>query len=276
MKTNEIAKRGGTKVFTTEYASITEVVNHVGAAERNKKVWVSESDQSSDTGDKSFTMTKNYGEALHLLKNGWEEGSKKLTHKLKISNKRDTETVKRAVYDVVGFQASVPRYLQGIPTNMVNKRSVKQKAKVVTLVKSIAYHGGVSANQILEDSTKFIQIIQEIEKQGVRVNVHVALFSSCGREQLAIRIPVKKASERLNISKMSFPLLHPSFLRRIMFRAFEVDQRLTNSSWKYGYGRPGDEYQFKTILAKNEYFIPVLINEYQAANIINNVQESKK
>jgi hypothetical protein len=262
-------------VKVTEYTSITEMVNEVGAAPTGKVFQNREatSGLASKKGTKSFTGTESYEEALDLLKNGWSEGAKKLTHELKVSNKKNQDVIKRAVFDVVGFQASVPRYLQGIPTNMVNKKTFKQKAKVVTLVKSISYHAGISTKQIMDDSVKFLQIIQEIEKQGIRVNVHVSWAATVGNEQFALRLPIKKANERFNISKMSFPLLHPSFLRRIVFRALETEPTITSSKWLSGYGKPGQKKEFEKIIGKNEYFVPVLIDESTAANIVNGVSE---
>jgi hypothetical protein len=194
---------------------------------------------------------------------------------LKVSNRKNQDIIKRAVFDIVGFQASVPRYLQGIPTNMINKKTFKQKAKVVTLVKSVSYHAGITTEEIMDDSVKFLQIIQEIEKQGIRVNVHVAWagVTHNNDDTLAIRLPIKKASERFNISKMSFALLHPSFLRRIVFRALETDPSIKSNGWLAGYGRPGRKEQFEKIIGKNEYFVPVLVDEKKAADIVNGISE---
>jgi hypothetical protein len=223
---------------------------------------------SSNTGTKSFTLTDNYYEAERLLLSGWSQGAEKLTKSLKIANTQaSSKEVKKTVYDIVGFQASVPRYLQGVPTNMINKKVVKKKQNVVTLVKAITYLGSVSADQIMSDSVKFIQIVQAIEAKGIRVNIDVFFHSVKNGEEMMMRLPIKKASERLNISKMSFPLLHPSFLRRIIFRAMETEMRVKNS-W-YGYGTVGSKQQVEPLLKENEYFIPVLISQKEMENIIN-------
>jgi hypothetical protein len=263
-------------VNVTEFSSITEMVNEVGASQTNMASFGSRlNNLASKKGTEHFTGTKNYEEALDLLKNGWSEGAKKLTHSLKVSNKKNQDVIKRAVFDVVGFQASVPRYLQGIPTNMVNKKTFKQKAKVVTLVKSISYHSGITTEEILEDSTKFLQIVQEIEKQGIRVNVHVAWAGVTinGNESFALRLPIKKANERFNVSKMSFPLMHSSFLRRIVFRAIETEPTLKSRQWTSGYGKPGQKKEFEKIINKNEYFIPVLVSEHEATKVVNGISE---
>src|SRR5690606_28814273 len=132
-----------------------------------------------------------------------------------------TREIKKTVYDIVGFQASVPRYLQGLPTSMVNKRNVKVKQKSVSLYKSISYSVRIKAEEILEDSVKFLQIVQEIEKQGIRVNVYTVFHSKIPKEEIFITTKIKSANERLNLSKLAYPLMHPSFLRRTTFRTME-------------------------------------------------------
>lgn len=261
------------QIWIKTFEGISDMVKHVNETEINKDAFKK---LDSVNGSKNFTLTNNYEEAKSLLQNGWAQGAEKLTKQLKIeSNKVQSREVKRAVYDIVGFQASVPRYLQGIPTNMINKKSVKQKAKVVTLIKDICYFGHVKADKIMEDSVKFIQIVQAIEAAGVRVNVEVFFHSVNDNEEIHIRLPIKKASERLNLSKMSFPLMHPSFLRRMIFRAMETETRCKRTDWCFGYGRPGRKEETAPLKKANEYFIPVLINMDQATDILNQVIATK-
>lgn len=221
----------------------------------NKKpvIKMFEGKQQSISGSKNFTMTESFEEAMSLLNAGWDAGTVRLNNALKVANKANASEVKKAVFDIVGFQASVPRYLQGIPTNMVNKRNVKQKQRIVTLNKSISYSAAVKAETILKESVAFMQIVQEIEKQGIRCNVNVVFKSNEPDEEIFIKTRIKNASERLNLSKMSFPLLHPSFLRRIMFRTFEVNEKIKSPAWVHGYGRPGTHDDIKKYLGKDEY-----------------------
>jgi hypothetical protein len=259
---------GRKTIYTRTFENISELLYWTSLDQQNTKAFGT-GKCSSETGDPYFTGTKNYMEANELLKNGWDQGAKDLNTKLKIANMSNhTKDVQRAVNDIVGFQVNVPRYLQGVPTNMINKRSVKQKQKIITLVKSISYSGGVDKSRIMEDSVKFLQLVQEIEKQGIRVNIDVCLGSEVGNEQALFRVRIKKANERLNISKMSFPLVHPSFLRRILFKVMENETRFKNY-WGSGYGRPIDRADYKNILDKTEHFIPVLVSKDEMLNIVN-------
>lgn len=253
-----------TKLIQKDFNSITDLVKYCERGIVNRKIF---NQQSSISGDYSFTMTHTYDEAQKLLLTGWDDGAKQLTTSLNIANaKMQNREVKRAIHDIVGFQASVPRYLQGIPTNMVNQKNVKQKQKIVTLVKSIAYSSRITANEILDDSVKFLQIVQAVEKKGIRVNVYVAWHSAEGREEVLYRTKIKSSGERLNISKMSFPLLHPSFLRRIMFKTLESDLDIQSTSWAGRYGMP--QHDTQRLLKKDEYLIPVMISNKDALNIV--------
>lgn len=219
----------------------------------------------SKENNEYFTGTKSFNEALDLLKNGWDEMAKKVEKlaQLKLKDIGVKNQIK-TYYDVVGFQPSVPRYLQGIPTNMVNKKNVKQKVKVLTLLKNIEYPGNTSIEDIINNSIKAFQIIRALEAKGIRINLEVFSYVKVRdySEEVIVRVKIKDANERLNISKMVFPLIHPSMLRRIMFRELEVEPEINSYGWRDGYGIPitkPEEVQKK--LKSNEYCLPSFIND---------------
>lgn len=272
------------KLFVYEFESISEVIKFVETKEINRKSFEGGKVTSDIRGEmaKYFTRTKSLPHAKQLLVSGHTVSAKQLTQKLNIKNAQTSEKEKKQlVYDVVGFQASVPRYLQGIPTNMISKKVVNVKQKVINLNKSIAYSASVSVQKIEDDSVEFLQLIQLLERQGFRVNAYVTLISKVYSEIVCYKVKVKSASERLNISKMSFPLTHPSFLRRIMFAVIERDERLTNN-WYSGYGSPQDNTNnlisdAMNILKKRsqtkeeQIYIRTLLSKEQKEQIISNL-----
>jgi hypothetical protein len=185
-----------------------------------------------------------------------------------IANEVQPKTTQRSKYDVVGFQASVPRYLQGIPTNMINKKPVVQKQKVITIVKHVSYLGDVSQEEIVENSIKALQIVKKVEAQGYRVNLDVVRPTEKDGEILFTRVRIKSANERMNISKVAFPLVHPSMLRRLFFRFTEVVPDITAKGWVYSYGVTiYDRNKVKSFLKDGEYYIH---------NFIDNVDDEIK
>jgi hypothetical protein len=218
----------------------------------------------SNTYEKGFNQTQNFSEALELLKNGWEDMSKKLTQQIKLkASEIQTKKVNRMSYDVAGFQASVPRYLQGIPTSMINKKQVVQKQKVITIVKHTGYLGNVSAETIVENSLKALQIVKQVEALGYRVNLDVISPANTYSGETAIcRVRIKSAAERLNVSKIAFPLVHPDMLRRMVFRFREVNPDLKDTYWAGSYGSTiYDKAKVRGYLRDTDYYLHNFIGD---------------
>lgn len=218
---------------------------------------------SSRTGKGSFNKTHDFAEALDLLKYGWEDMAKKIEANLKlIASEVTPGTKQRAEYSVAGFQASVPRYLQGLPTSMINKKSVPVKQKVITIVKHIGYSGDTLPETIMENSLKALQIVKKIEAQGYRVNLDIlSPVESSGGEIAVCRVRVKSAAERMNIAKVAFPLVHPDMLRRMIFRFREVTPELKDRQWT-SYGRTiQDPREVKKYMADGEYYLSNFIDD---------------
>ena len=261
----------GKQVEVINYKSIEEFNNYIcntpiNNAFRWKKL-------SSNEGDYSFTKTKSFDEASELMKNGWDDMANKITQRLKAIEK-DVQpmTRRKTVYDVAGFQCSVPRYLNGMPNSMIRTKNVVEKQKVVTIVKSIDYSGATSTDTMIEESIKALQIVKKLEAQGIRANLDVAIgtFSKTG---FLVRIRVKNAADRMNISKLAFLMVHPSMLRRMLFRWIEVYPKITDE-FTSGYGRPATTEQMRESMKDSEYLIPAKINVDM--NEINNLEDVER
>lgn len=264
----------GERTYITHFDSISDLVSYCKSKSDLDANSIFKELSSQVAGNTDFSGTYRFDDALKLITSGWTSGSEELTKALNIANKKkESKEVSRMIYDIVGFQASVPRYLQGVPQNMMNKRTVKQTKRTVTLIKSISYSARIRPKQILDDSVKFLQLVQAIEKQGIGVNIYTHFQSYERFEQIKITTKIKSSSERLNISKISFPLLHPAFLRRLMFKVIECESRLTERYFYPGYGIPASHSQSLEGIdkKKGEYFIPVMVSDYEVKRIVNEV-----
>lgn len=227
---------------------------------------------ASVTGTERFTKTHDFEEAVQLFKNGWSDMASNLVQKLKIIENKTQPTMKpRTSLGVCGYQAVVPLYLNGVPTNMVNKKMVPVKQKVITINKSIDYHAGVKSDQIIEESIKAMQIIKKLEAQGYRCNLNIVLGATAGyredNRQFVVKIRIKSANEKLNVSKLAFPLVHPSMLRRLFFRFVEVYPNVT-SDFVGGYGKPATSSELRETF-EGEYLLPNFIkNDVDKINTI--------
>lgn len=247
----------GTGTYVREFSSLNDFETYITNTPLNETFrWAN---LASVSGSEEFTGTHSYEQAVEMFKNGWQSKAEELTKKLKvIQNQVIDAQVQKVLFDVVGFQASVPRYLQGIPTNMVNKKLVPIKQKIVTINKDISYNCGITTEQIVEASIQTLQLVKRIEAQGIRVNLNLIWGVKASGSNELVKIRLKSANERVNISKLAFPLVHPSMLRRLCFRYLEVAPTVKHD-YLYGYGSPMDGSQLKTY-CKDEYVLPRLFD----------------
>lgn len=250
---------GKTTTYIREFDSLNNFYEYITTTPLNDTFCWKKGGLSSTQGSKQFTGTESFEEAVNLFKDGWDDMAKKLTKKLKVqTNCSATSQVQKTVYDIVGFQCSVPRYLQGIPTNMVNKRLTPVKQKVVTLNKDFSYNAMTTTEDIIEASIQTMQVVKKVEAQGVRVNLNIIFGIAAGNTREVVKIRIKSANERANVSKLAFPLVHPSMFRRLCFRYIEVAPTITDS-YSFGYGKPLDGSQLKQY-CKDEYVLPRLFD----------------
>lgn len=240
------------KTMVREYDSIGEFTDAIHNTPLNEVFRWEKLSSANSSG--RWAGTSSYPEAEELLKHGADDLAKKIERSLQLkSTEIGTKPTQRSIYDVAGYQASVPRYLQGIPTSMVNSKKVPQKQPVITLNKSMNYAAWWSADEIIEESTKALVIIKKIELSGTRVNLNLCFVSEVDGQSVGLKIRVKNASERMNVSKMAFLLAHPAMLRRIIFRWLETNPDVTSKKYASGYGRPGN---IANLAAGKEYTLP--------------------
>lgn len=238
-----------------EFESLLDFYHYIDNAPYNSAFTSSSYKASQKKDGKNWSGTETYREAIELFKNGWTTGAQDLTRKLKVAETdKQVQTVAKNVLSMCGYQAIVPLYLQGVPNNMVNKKLVPVKQKVITINKALSASAAVSSRTLMNESIKCFQIIKKIESTGVRVNLN--LMISTGHVMVKIRL--KSSSEKLNISKLAFPLVHVAMFRRLYFKFVEVYPTIPRS-YTFGYGRVPSEDEFRRACEKNEILLPTLL-----------------
>lgn len=205
-----------------------------------------------------------YDEARTLLVEGWTVESEKLSAMLKVADSKAKPNMSRSFgVGVVGFAPIVPLALAGVPQNMITQIKKIGRDKVITVNKSISYNCGVSTSTIEEESVKALAIVRRLERCGYAVNLNIVWgVSSQGHgngTRYLWKVRVKNANERLNLSKMSFAMVNPAFLRRIMFNVLEKWEGVPYSFYD-GYGRPIPDTMLESFCGK-EVTLPAFISE---------------
>ena len=251
-------------VYKHTYKSINELINYIHTHEVCEEVY-KQIGKPNSLKVGGFSGTNTYEEAEGLLLHGWEEGTKKLKDKLEKVKVNNYKNKTKNIYSPVGYQCSVPRYLQGMPDSMVNKISVKQKNKVITLNKSFAYNCRFKQEQIIDESVKVLCLVNRLESEGYRVKLNIVLITEYKSDYFVTKTCIKQSSQRLNLKQIAFPLVHPAMLRRIMFAILErYEECAKQNGYYFGYGRAVNE---KEYCEKGEYFIPAQVEEQEITDI---------
>lgn len=230
---------GGKNSYIDFFGSLNEFYDYICNTPFNSAFrWAEHESVETSAHKTRWTQTESFDDAVLLMKRGWSDMAQKLVNKLKVLDKKtEMVTKRRSVNSVAGFHPVVPLYLAGVPTSMVSYKMVPVKQKVVNITKLFNYSSGISSETIINESIKVLQVVRKLEAQGYSVNVNVAFGSSKDGRNIAVSIRIKNANERLNISKLAFPMVHPSMLRRLMLRYIEVTPNATKGYTK-GYGYP--------------------------------------
>lgn len=249
------------RVTTVEFNSLREFYDYICSTPLNDVFrWVPISSSETGWSAKRWTQTESFEEASELFKKGWSEMSEKLVQRLKAEESKIEPALQaKNTLGVQGYHPVVPLYLMGIPANMVRKEMKPVKQKVITLNKSVNYNGATSSTRIVEESIKALMLIKKLEAQNYRCNLNLVMGSQTSTRSFVIKIRVKSANEKLNVSKLSFPLVHPSMLRRLLFRFIEV-HHLTTPEFVSGYGRP-TECDTMRKATPGEYYLPPFIRK---------------
>lgn len=224
--------------YIHEFSSIGQFYDYICKTPLNNTFrWKTLSSSKTSESKYTFTGTHSFEEASDLLRNGWDDMAQKLNTKLVAECKIAPTMKRKQVLGVAGYQPVVALYLAGVPTNMVNTQLVQVKSKIVNITKSVNYNCGVDTDTIIKESIKAMQVVKQLESQGYRVNLSIALGTNADGRNVISKVCIKRANEKLNVSKLAFPMVHPSMLRRLFFRFIETCPDVT-SGYAYGYGSP--------------------------------------
>ncbi len=185
----------------------------------------------------NFCVTDSLEECLKLAKYGWENGTVEIIKNLKTISNLGNDKSYVQKYDVVGGQACVARYLQGVPTNMINRKTVEKKAKILNIYTTFTSGSTISKDELLEANTKMIKIIKTLENNGYRCNLYSVKYNMDKKhkhQKCAMRLKLKSSTEKLNIKKIAFFIANPDYIRRLFFRLIELHPDLKKEFTYYG------------------------------------------
>lgn len=234
------------KIMEYQFGSIQEFIDYLDDTPINSYIW-DRNDLASEDQDFVFYQTTSLEEAKNFCKYGYHENFDKLVElKLALEKYIKLTHKKNQQYNFyVGYAPNVKAYLEGNPLSMYNKQ--KPHRKHIDIYYNSAILSTVPTNEIFNRGAITLSLVEILESLGFSVNLNIFTMSSAGDQIHYAKFNLKKAGERLNIQKLYFPLCHPSFLRRLVFRLREETPDI-NRYWLNGYGSTCDNRTIRRII----------------------------
>jgi hypothetical protein len=201
---------------------------------------------ASRKGDREFTHTDTFDEAVNLALYGWPQGVEAYNAAQEYLNLRWRKGVARkTVLKTQGHAPSIPHFVAGDAQHMETyERAPSDWHKRLNLIVPTVIPGAITADQIIAYGITVTRIIDECEASGCPTGVQILFKLDLSRgHRLSVLVNLKNEEAQLPVSMLLFALAHPSTLRRLYFAIYE---RLPMNNFdassildsSYGYVRP--------------------------------------
>lgn len=229
------------ELIREDFGSFKDLMTTLEARPNNKFM---RHEDSSRSGDKSFTGTSSWEEAVHLLKNGYpdhlDEIKKALNKSKKLTSKMYSKMPRPVPENhVFGFIPNVPNALRGLPQSMINIERKPQKRKTLSILYSIGGPCWRNTSDFIDAGVALVSAINIIEASGIRTRLQLGFMAATEPYFDEIVFPtvrLKDFGEPFSLQKICFPLIHPSMFRRIGFKYLETCP-FCKCDYSGGYGR---------------------------------------
>lgn len=198
---------------------------------------------SSKSGDYSFTGSNSYEEAVTLFREGYKEILPKIMSKMKKMEKdlsSDFQFTKkiRPQNSIEGVVPNVPNAILGLPQSMIDMKRFPQKQKTLNIIYEMGANCGTDKELFIDAGVVLLTVIKILETRRISVKLTLGFMAGTADKQGNFpTVDLKDYGQRLDLQKLCFPLAHPSMFRRIGFKWLETNPDITDGSFAFGYGR---------------------------------------
>jgi hypothetical protein len=170
---------------------------------------------------------------------------------------------------VVGYVPNISAYMAGSPRCMMQRtRVTRTSSKVINVLYNCAFPWSASKKEIIEQGVKVLEFVNESERKGYRVNLYASVFADRENEAVGMMVRIKSSEQALDLLKIAYPIINPSFLRRHYFRFLEVEKEISNKHWVFSYGRPVKYWvEVKDILKDSRMKIDYYFNSFEMVEV---------
>jgi hypothetical protein len=248
-----MAKR---KVVYENFKSISELLKIMDERPVRNQAFKNKDDLASQAvtpGDRPWSGTIDYHEAMEIMKTGYKDPLEKMKKAILKIGQKEKASRPKLKNDFVGFVPHVPHTLMGLPMTMINKENQVHKANTIHLFYSISTASKIKPDQMITGGINFISLVNSLEKQGYQVKIDIISSFATDKTLSSFSVNVKEYGQKLSLLKLTFPLVHPSMLRRIAFKWLETNLILKDTNFTRGYGTPLSHLMDYDVMKESNY-----------------------
>lgn len=169
-----------------------------------------------------FNGYTSFDEACRMAANGWDAVAAEV--QAAVSYAGDVPEL-APVWDVAGDEVDIPRYLDGIPENMVSYPYQPARRPVVTVYVPVSFSWQNDAEQVKRFGLAVVGGIEALRLSGHTVRVVGILTSGGDTDSTPVRIDtIDLADTRYayDATQLMFAIAHPSMFRQVGFRVVDT------------------------------------------------------
>jgi hypothetical protein len=243
-------------LYSKEYQSLSQMIDDVTFGE---SPLVDNLRSSRKKGSPEWYGTDSFETAQHLATFGWEEGFRKIKQIVPIVKEKFDLLIPKQDYgeetahDVSGGAVDIGQFLGGNPACMTTFRPNFEEIKQGDILQRIyingGYHAGIEAQTVFNRAACLIAMVDSLEVFGFRMEINVIDVSYANNAICYIMTTIKGFDEHTDMDKLAFSVGNASFLRRMIFSAFELAPQKIIEQFGFsesgGYGKPYNYYPAK-------------------------------
>ncbi len=220
---------------------------------------------SSITGDYSFTGTKNMAEAIELAEAGWADGTdkiRKVAESIEVPQDNTNDSHRIVVkHNLAGEEPDIGLFVQGQPEHMIEFYDTQQTVgKIINLFVAVSQGWKVEKACIVNRGATILAAIEALQTRGYSLGLYAVEQTFGDSSSLfSYSIPLIEPGQITNIDTIGFAIMHPSFLRRFIFAANEIEHHALRCDLgafpSEGYGKPAGRISHSKTMQSGGYTI---------------------
>ena len=241
------------KAVNISFNSLQEMSDWIEKTPRTERGEIYKASIREGEERRKFSGSETYAEADALLRGGDTDNARKILAASSDVKASGTTNRNRLYNSPCGFMPIVPRVLAGVPENMLAIRKEEYKnTKVLNVIYNTTTGHRVPTDAIIKTSASVASAIKTLEKNGYRVNLHVANFVYMNSTPVYIAVKIKDAGQYFDSLRVAYPLINPSFLRRHIFAVME---RIKDVELPGSYGAVMEDYDAARYAPKDTKYL---------------------